>query len=73
MYRLSIKIEKDGIEGRGWVLENLEVIELYENANQEKTRTFMNTAESTLKVQTEKKYITRDIEWINFISNSRHI
>ena len=48
-------------------MENLEVIELYENANQEKTRTFMNTAESTLKVQTEKKYITRDIEWINMM------
>ena len=49
------------------MLENLEVIELYENANQEKTKTFMDTAESTLKVQTEKKYITRDIEWINMM------
>lgn len=48
-------------------MENLEVIELYENANQEKTKTFMDTAESTLKVQTEKKYITRDIEWINMM------
>ena len=48
-------------------MENLEVIELYEKAKQEKTRTFMNTAESTLKVQTERKYITRDIEWINMM------
>ena len=49
------------------MLENLEVIELYENANQEKAKTFIDTAESTLKVQTEKKYITRDIEWINMM------
>ena len=48
-------------------MENLEVIELYENSNHEKTKTFINTAESTLKVQTEKKYITRDIEWINMM------
>ena len=48
-------------------MENLEVIELYENANQEKAKTFIDTAESTLKVQTEKKYITRDIEWINMM------
>lgn len=48
-------------------MENLEVIELYENSNHEKTKTFIDTAESTLKVQTEKKYITRDIEWINMM------
>ena len=48
-------------------MENLEVIELYENSNHEKTKTFINTAESTLKVQTEKKYITRDIEWVNMM------
>ena len=48
-------------------MENLEVIELYENSNHEKTKTFINTAESTLKVQTEKKYITRDIEWIHMM------
>lgn len=48
-------------------MENLEVIELYENSNHEKTKTFIDTSESTLKVQTEKKYITRDIEWINMM------
>lgn len=48
-------------------MENLEVIELYENSNHEKTKTFIDTAESTLKVQTEKKYITRDIEWVNMM------
>ena len=48
-------------------MENLEVIELYENSNHEKTKTFIDSAESTLKVQTEKKYITRDIEWINMM------
>ena len=48
-------------------MENLEVIELYENSNHEKTKTFIDTAESTLKVQTEKKYITRDIEWIHMM------
>ena len=48
-------------------MENLEVIELYENANHEKSKTFIDAAESTLKVQTEKKYITRDIEWINMM------
>ena len=48
-------------------MENLEVIELYENANHEKSKTFIDAAESTLKVQTEKKYITRDIEWIHMM------
>lgn len=48
-------------------MENLEVIELYENANKDKTKKFIDTAESSLKVQTDKKYITRDVEWMDIM------
>lgn len=45
-------------------MENLEVIDLYEGANKEKTKKFIDAAESSLKVQTDKKYVTRDVEWM---------
>ena len=48
-------------------MENLGVIELYEEANKEKTKKFINDAESSLKVQTDKKCVTRDIEWMNMM------
>lgn len=48
-------------------MENLEVIELYEDANKEKTKKFMDAAESTLKVQTDKKCVTRDVQWMDMM------
>lgn len=48
-------------------MENLEVIELYEDANKEKTKKFMDAAESTLKVQTDKKCLTRDVQWMDMM------
>lgn len=48
-------------------MENLEVIDLYEGANKEKTKKFIDAAESTLKVQTERKYVTRDVEWMDMM------
>lgn len=48
-------------------MENLEVIELYDDSNKENDKKFIESSESSLKVQTEKKYITRDVEWINLM------
>lgn len=48
-------------------MENLEVIDLYEGANKEKTKKFIDAAESTLKVQTDKKCVTRDVEWMDMM------
>lgn len=48
-------------------MDNLEVIELYEDSNKEKSKKFIDSAESSLKVQTEKKYVTRDVEWMNLM------
>ena len=48
-------------------MENLEVIDLYESTNKEKTKKFIDAAESTLKVQTDKKYVTRDVEWMDMM------
>lgn len=46
---------------------NLGVIELYEESDQEKTRSFIDSAESSLKVQIDKKLATRNLEWIGFM------
>lgn len=48
-------------------MDNLEVIELYEDSNKEKSKKFIDSSESSLKVQTEKKYVTRDVEWMNLM------
>ena len=48
-------------------MDNLDVIELYEDSNKDKVKKFIDSAESSLKVQSEKKYVTRDIEWMNLI------
>lgn len=48
-------------------MENLGVIRLYDEANQENTQKFMDSAESTLKVQVDKKIITKDTEWIDLM------
>lgn len=46
---------------------NLGVIKLYDEANQENTQKFMDSAESTLKVQVDKKIVTKDTEWIEMM------
>lgn len=48
-------------------MDNLDVIELYEDSNKDKVKKFIDSAESSLKVQSEKKYVTRDVEWMNLI------
>ena len=48
-------------------MENLSVIKLYEDANKEKTKKFIDSAESSLKVQTDKKCITSDSEWMDLM------
>lgn len=48
-------------------MENLGVIKLYDEANQENTQKFMDSAESTLKVQVDKKIVTKDTEWIEMM------
>lgn len=46
---------------------NLGVIELYEEANQEKTKSFIESAESNLKVQIDKKCVTTNMEWVDLM------
>lgn len=48
-------------------MDSLDVIELYEDSNKDKVKKFIDSAESSLKVQSEKKYVTRDVEWMNLI------
>lgn len=48
-------------------MDELEIIGLYDDSNKEKTKKFIDSAESSLKVQTEKKYVTRDVEWLNLM------
>lgn len=48
-------------------MESLEVLEIYENSNKEKTKKFIDSTESSLKVQTDKKSVTRDIEWLDLM------
>lgn len=46
---------------------SLGVIRLYDEANQESTQKFIDSAESTLKVQVDKKIVTKDTEWIDLM------
>ncbi len=46
-------------------MEDLEIIKLYENANKNKMKKFIESAESDLKVQIDKKCITSDSEWMD--------
>lgn len=46
---------------------HLGVIELYEEADQDKAKSFIDSAESSLKVQIDKKLATRNLEWISFM------
>ena len=51
-------------------MDSLDVIELYEDSNKDKVKKFIDSAESSLKVQSEKKYVTRDVEWMNLIEEA---
>lgn len=48
-------------------MENLEIIDLYENSNKERNSKFINNLNSSLNVKTDVKKITRDIEWISMM------
>ena len=48
-------------------MENLEIIDLYENSNKERNNKFINNLNSSLNVKTDVKKIIRDIEWINMM------
>lgn len=48
-------------------MENLEIIDLYENSNKERNSKFINNLNSSLNVKTDVKKITRDIEWISIM------
>lgn len=51
-------------------MDNLEIIDLYESTNKEKTKTFDEKTESTLRVETNSKKITRDLDWISIMSET---
>lgn len=48
-------------------MENLEIIDLYENSNKERNKKFSENIKSTLNVKTDMKKTTRDLEWINMM------
>lgn len=48
-------------------MEELGVIDLYENTNKEKAKNFIDDAESTLKVQVNRKCSVNDTEWMDLI------
>ena len=48
-------------------MENLEIIDLYENSNKERNSKLINNLNSSLNVKTDVKKITRDIEWISMM------
>ena len=52
-------------------MENLGVIDLYEKTNLERSKKFVEKTESTLRVETDKKKVTRDIEWIDMMLSVR--
>lgn len=51
-------------------MENLEVINLYEESNKDKIKNFFDETESTLRVKTDIKRTTRDLEWIEIMSET---
>lgn len=48
-------------------MENLEIIDLYENSNKERNKKFSENIKSTLNVKTDMKKTTRDLEWIDMM------
>lgn len=48
-------------------MDGLEVFDLYQETDLETSKKFIEAEESTLNVQTDKKYTTRDTEWIEMM------
>lgn len=48
-------------------MESLGVIDLYEKTNQQRSKKFIEETSSTLRVETDTKRVTRDIEWIDMM------
>ena len=51
-------------------MSNLGVIDLYQNANKDKVKEFLDKAESTLRVVSDSNKIVRDVEWIDIIEET---
>lgn len=51
-------------------MENLEVIDLYENYNKTKIKKFQDKVDSTLKVDLDIKKTVRDVEWISMVKST---
>lgn len=51
-------------------LDNLDIINLYEESNKERTKNFTNKTESTLKVNVDSKKTTRDLDWIEIMEET---
>ena len=51
-------------------MDNLGIIELYQGTSKEKSKVFTEEIDSTLKVETDKKKVIRDIEWIEIMSKT---
>lgn len=45
-------------------MKDLEILDLYENVNKDKTTNFMKKIDSNLRVQTKVKKTVKDLEWI---------
>lgn len=51
-------------------MENLDIINLYEESNKNRTKKFIDKTESTLKVNIDSKKVTRDLEWIEVMEST---
>ena len=51
-------------------LDNLDIINLYEESNKERTKNFTDKTESTLKVNVDSKKTTRDLDWIEVMEET---
>ena len=51
-------------------LDNLDIINLYEETNKERTKNFTDKTESTLKVNVDSKKTTRDLDWIEVMEET---
>lgn len=51
-------------------MSDLEIIDIYENSNKEKSKKFVDKVNSTLRIQTDTKKEIKDIEWIEKIDET---
>ena len=51
-------------------LDNLDIINLYEESNKQRTKNFTDKTESTLKVNVDSKKTTRDLDWIEVMEDT---